>query len=208
MGLSRRSIQIVAFLGSPREGGNCDLLVEQILDGVRSKSKSAMTEKVNLNQLKISPCQACFEYDTPQEGKCKVNDDMAELYEKLEYADGIIIATPIYFGGVSAQLKAFIDRWYCRYGWDFRNRLAPGKCGVTVLTWADPRNKILNVHYFVADILKALMQQLGIEVVGELTVRGIGKKGEVLNFPDVMKRAFDLGVELIQALEMPLKPKG
>jgi len=171
-------MEVIGIVGSPREGGNVDIIIEKMLDGVRSKDKNAMTEKIILNQLNLKPCQVCFDIDQDRP-ECNVMDDMEELYTKLEYADGIIWGTPIYYGGVSAQMKTFIDRLYCRHGWDFRRKLRPGKCGIVVVTWGDPRSSTLEINYFVTDILKSIMQQLGIEVVNELTVRGVGQKGKI-----------------------------
>ena len=171
-------MEVIGIVGSPREGGNTDILVERILDGVRSRDKNALTEKIILNQLNLNPCQACFDIND-EKMICNTEDDMEELYTKLEFADGIIWGSPIYYGGVTAQMKTFIDRLYGYHGWDFRRKLKPGKCGIVVVTWADPRGSILEINYFVTDILKSIMQQLGIEVVNEITVRGVGEKGKI-----------------------------
>ena len=100
--------RVLVFKGSPREHGNSSTLADSAAEG--AKAAGAEVESFFLANLDIRPCDAC---DTCQEtGVCVLTDDMQILYPKLQEADAIVIASPIYWFTMSAQTKVFIDRWY------------------------------------------------------------------------------------------------
>ena len=105
-------MKILAFSGSPRKGGNTDILAKIFLDQVNAMG--AETELVRLCDYEISPCASCRL--CVNTGKCVLEDGMGKLYPKLLEADGILIASPVYFNNVSAQTKAFMDRTWCLKG--------------------------------------------------------------------------------------------
>ena len=110
--MSERELKVLGIAGSPRRGGNTDLLLDEAMKG--AVSKGARVKTVVLSQLSISPCQhcdACLEA-----GRCKIKDDMQTVYQQLELADGVILGTPVYFVNVSAQAKAVMDRTYALLG--------------------------------------------------------------------------------------------
>ena len=99
---------MLGIVGSPRRGGNTEILVDEILAG--AEEAVGNIEKVILNEMNINPCRACNScYKT---GKCVQDDDMSSLFEKMEQSDVWILGTPIYWWGPTAQFKAFLDRWY------------------------------------------------------------------------------------------------
>lgn len=108
-------MRVLGIGGSPRRGGNTDILLDCALKA--AKAEGAVVTKVILNNLKISPCQECGGCD--KMGVCIIRDDMRGLYEKLAEAEVIIIASPIFFGSLSAQTKIMIDRcqslWITKY---------------------------------------------------------------------------------------------
>ncbi len=88
--------KVLGISGSPRRDGNTELLLKEFLRGARASGHE--TELFILNKLKISPCTSC---DSCQKnGQCIIDDDMQSMYSKLLEADYIVIASPIYFGGV------------------------------------------------------------------------------------------------------------
>jgi len=102
-------MKILAVLGSPRKGGNTEILVDEILKGARSKGHDA--EKVHLYDYEILPCLDCRGCKREKFGfTCTLSDSMEEIYAKLESADLIIFGTPIYWYGPTAKMKLFIDR--------------------------------------------------------------------------------------------------
>jgi len=101
-------VKIVGIVCSPRKGGNTEILVAEALNAAREKG--AETEIVLMADKQINPCDACDA--CLENGACVIEDDMQDIYQKLENADGIIFGTPVYFNNVSAQAKAVIDRTY------------------------------------------------------------------------------------------------
>jgi multimeric flavodoxin WrbA len=104
-------------MGSPRIKGNTDLLLDEALKGAQSQGVGV--EKIVVDKLKIAPCKeylGCF-----KDGNCVIRDDMDSIYSKLLEADGIIVASPMFFYSVPAQLKALIDR--CQALWARRHIL-------------------------------------------------------------------------------------
>jgi multimeric flavodoxin WrbA len=108
--------KILGLSGSPREGGNTEVLVKEALKA--AKKEGIKTEFVTLAGKDIQPCQACYACRLPEsKGRCAVEDDLPEIFEKFKEADGIIIGSPVYFLSVTAQLKALFDRGLVlRYG--------------------------------------------------------------------------------------------
>jgi len=104
-------MKIVAIVGSPRLKGNTNYLVDCALE--EANKQGIDTEKIVLGEHDVRPCQGhdnCASLDT-----CLQKDDAPEILEKFRNADGVILATPVYYYNVSAQMKAFIDRNYFIY---------------------------------------------------------------------------------------------
>jgi len=100
------TIKIVGIVGSPRRNGNTEIMVDEVLAG--AKEAGAEIDKIILNELNISPCQACG--SCSQTGICKINDDMQIVNEKLKESSVFVYGTPVYYWGPTAQFKAFMDR--------------------------------------------------------------------------------------------------
>ena len=101
-------MNILILSGSPRKGGNTELLVEAFAKGAATQHH---VEIVSVRDDKVNPClgcNACFKTN----GICAQKDDMTMIYEKMSQADMLVIASPVYFYSISAQLKAVIDRFH------------------------------------------------------------------------------------------------
>jgi multimeric flavodoxin WrbA len=101
-------MRILGIVGSPRKNGNTEILMNEVLGVVRKAGWE--TEMFLMSGKQVAPCDACgacFEV-----GSCVVQDDMQELYDMLDQADVIIFGSPVYFGSVSAQMKAIMDRMF------------------------------------------------------------------------------------------------
>lgn len=101
-------MKILGIVGSPRKGGNTDVLIDRVLEG--AKSRKAEVEKVYLRDLDINPCQGGFTCEIA--GKCPIPDDMQQLYPKIQEAGCVVIGSPVYVGNVSGPVVNFLDR--CR----------------------------------------------------------------------------------------------
>jgi multimeric flavodoxin WrbA len=111
MGEAGEPVRILGIVGSPRKG-NTELLVREALKSAEAVG-NVVTEVMPIARLKIHSCIACFRcFDENTEGRAcpSFQDDMEEVYPKLARSDGIIIASPVYFGGITGQLKTLLDR--------------------------------------------------------------------------------------------------
>lgn len=104
-------MNVLILSGSPRKGGNTDLLVEAFVKGA---SQRHHVEVVFVRDYKVSPCMGCNACIRNELHTCVQNDDMSLIYEKMSWTDMLVIASPVYFYGLSAQLKVVIDRFIVR----------------------------------------------------------------------------------------------
>jgi multimeric flavodoxin WrbA len=108
-GAGRMMMKVVAFNGSARKGGNTEQLVDIVFEEL--KKEGIATELVNLAGKHPRGCRACYQCFERKDRRCAVDIDcINECIEKMEEADGIILASPTYFAGMSPELKALIDR--------------------------------------------------------------------------------------------------
>lgn len=103
---------ILILSGSPRKGGNSDLLCDEFMRGAQEAGHHV--EKIRVSKKKIAPCSACY-YCRQSGGVCAHKDDMAEVLQKMIDADVIVLASPVYFYSIDAQLKVVIDRTVARW---------------------------------------------------------------------------------------------
>ena len=189
-------MRVLGIAGSPRRGGNTDLLLAEVMKGAASRGAEVKT--VILNDLKIAPCQhcdACLEA-----GRCKVEDDMQMVYRELEAADRIVLASPIQFTGVTAQMKAMIDRCQALWAKKYVLKLPPlgnrrERKGLFISVGG---RKIANLFQPALVMIKTVFRILDITCAGELLFPGIDKKGAIAKHPDALHQAFLIGQKLAE----------
>ena len=189
-------MKIIGVHGSPRRGGNTELLLGEFLRGCREAG--AEVEEFHLRDLKISPCLEI--YACKKDGNCPINDDMKLLYAKFVETDGLAIASPIFFYAVSAQLKAMIDR--CQAMWARRyilhQTISPGKTnrrGVFLAVGGSKGSKIFDGPLLT---MKYFFDALDINFYRSLLFKEIDAKGDILRHPTAMTEAFALGREFVR----------
>ena len=101
-------MKLLGIMGSPRKGGNTDILLDGALQ--EAQSNGFKVSKISLRSKKIAPCNGCLK--CTRSGKCVIKDDMEEIYEEMIESDGIIWATPVYFWSMSSHTKTVMDRTY------------------------------------------------------------------------------------------------
>ena len=106
------SKKVLILSGSPRRGGNSDLLCDEFLRGARESGHEV--EKICLRDKKIDPCNACY-FCTKSGGACAIRDDMDGILDQIQAADVIVMASLVYFYSIDAQMKAVIDRCVARW---------------------------------------------------------------------------------------------
>ena len=174
--------KVLILSGSPRKGGNSDILCDEFLRGAIDAGNQA--EKIRVAEKNISACTGCY-YCKNNGGRCVFNDDMGEILQKIIDCDVLVLSSPVYFYSICAQLKAVIDR--------------------TVARWTEIRNKDL---FYIAtaaesdrdtlDTTLACFQGFakcidGYEEKGILYGKGVYEKGEVLNRPELTLIAYEMG---------------
>lgn len=181
---------VLVLKGSPRLLGNSAILADQTARG--AQEAGAQVESFYLHGLRIQPCDACEACHLGEEG-CIIADDMQMLYPKLRQADAIVLATPIYWFSLSAQLKLCIDRWYALET-SQGNQLAGKKFGlIFVYGDSDPfKSGAVNAMRTFQD----MTAYLGARIVG-MVHGSAGEAGEIKEQPALLERAYRLGKELV-----------
>ena len=173
--------RILVLNGSVRRGGNTELLVQSFAEGAR---KNNSVEIVSVADFKVNPCIGCNSCFNREENDCSQNDDMTKVYEKLKSTDILVIASPVYFYGISAQLKTMIDRLHT----PMRNSFPIKKLALILVGAASLPEMFdaIKVQYRLA------LNFFGLEDAGTVLVRGAKEKGDVKN-TDGLKEAYELG---------------
>src|SRR5271157_3713688 len=182
-------MKIVAFLGSPRVDGNSDIMLREALKAVEGTTHD--TRIFKLNVMKIKPCQNCGSCNDT--GICAVKDDMEEVRGSIREADRIILASPIFFFGLSAQSKIMVDR--CQSFWCEKyllNKTIPagphGRKGLLMLVGG--MKKEIGVHCSEATA-KAFFRTISVPEHETLSFLGVDAKGEIRNHPTALHDAFE-----------------
>ncbi len=174
-------MNILVLSGSPRKGGNTDLLVDAFVKGASPKHH---VEVVSVHDYKINPCMGCNACFRREDHACCQKDDMQIVYEKMAKAEMLVIASPVYFYGLSAQLKTVIDRFHNPIRDTFHiHKMALLLVGAASLP--ELFDSIL-VQY------ELCLKFFKMEDVGRVLVRGAKDKGDVKN-GDSLQKAFELG---------------
>ncbi|HNX22457.1 MAG TPA: flavodoxin family protein [Spirochaetota bacterium] len=105
-------MKTISFLGSPRRNGNTAALLNRVLDGIYHGNSEVREDYIFLHEKNIKPCSGCNSCKLEKNGKCIIKDDMQEIYSGIGKSDLIIMASPIYWWSVTAQMKLLIDRLY------------------------------------------------------------------------------------------------
>jgi multimeric flavodoxin WrbA len=191
-------MKVLGILGSPRVGGNSDLLLDQAMAGARDAG--AEVEKVILSRKQISGCLDCQKCN--ESGVCVIKDDMIELHQKILDSHAIIHSVPVYFWSMTAQMKAYLDRWCAFFDADWNwhkiySKKMKGKkiglitiCGDPNVSTADPI-----VHSF-----SKTCEFSGLNFFGTVRVSA-SAKGEAASNEKAKKEAYHLGRKITVSKE-------
>lgn len=194
--------KIVAVVGSYRKGGIIDSAVDQILNA--AAEQGARVHKIYLLDKHIefcSNCRSCTQDQGDRRGYCAIRDDMAEVLDELESADGIVLGSPMNFFSVTALTKRFIERLVCYAWWPWGDRIPK------VRSSKRPRSAVLLLSCampaFMARllggaprVLKTAAAILGARTVGFLIIGQVAQQEHEALPARVQKKAHRLGVKL------------
>ena len=177
------SKKVLILSGSPRKNGNSDLLCDEFMKG--AVAAGHQVEKIRVAEKQIGFCRAC--YACKDTGICAIKDDMAEVLQKMIDADVLVLASPVYFYSIDAQLKAVIDR--------------------SVARWLEVKDKELYYIMTAADAEKKSMETTlacfrgyadcveGAKEMGVIYGTGVYEKGEVKD-TKAMQEAYEMGLRV------------
>jgi multimeric flavodoxin WrbA len=192
--------KIIAIYGSPRRKGNTATLLKKAIEGARDSG--ADVEEIILRDLKMSPCLEI--YGCLQAGECAIKDDFQVVRDKILNAQGLILASPVFFYAVSSHTKILMDRfqslWVKKYWVD----TPPGeqqtnhRKGLFISVGATKGKKLfdgilLSIKYF--------FDVLDIELWKALLYRQLDFQDDVLKHPEYLEEAYKAGKKFVQVID-------
>ncbi len=185
-------------MGSPRVKGNTQLLLEEAMRG--ASEQGAQITFFELNSMKIRGCQDCG--GCAKSGVCVKKDDMEQIYPVIRQCSRFILASPIFFVGVSAQAKAMIDRcqcfWYEKY--ILKRPIAQGPYGRAGLFLSVGGMGGIEGKNCSEATARAFFRTISVPEHQTLGYLGVDAKGDILKQPQALKEAYEAGRKL---LDMP-----
>ena len=174
--------KVLILSGSPRNGGNSDILCDEFMRGAEEAGNDV--EKIRVAEKKIGYCTACY-YCQKSGGACAIKDDMEEILRKIIGADVIVLSSPVYFYSIDAQLKAVIDRTVARW------TEVKGKEFYYIVTCADggreSAERTVECFRGYADCVDGAVEK------GIIYGTGVYQKGEIRDTP-AMEEAYRMGL--------------
>jgi len=188
---------VLGLQGSPRIKGNSALLLSAFLEEARRLG--ARTEVVNVAKKAITPCQECGTCE--KKGFCPIDDEMQEMYPLLRQADLVVMSTPIFFYGPTAQMKALIDRsqalWSRKYVLGLEDPGRKWRKGFLLAVGATKGKNLFEGTILVA---KYFFDAVGARFEGSLGYRQIEHLGDVKTHPTALNDAAQKAMELVNPL--------
>jgi multimeric flavodoxin WrbA len=189
-------MKVIAIIGSPRKNGNSEILASHTLKAIAEEGID--TEIVRLAGLDIRPCNACM--TCAKQERCSIEDDMFPIYLKMKEADGIIIASPVYFHAVTGLLRAFMERagYIARWNGEPFSRKVGGP--MVVARRAGHNSTLAEMLFW--------FLTMGIVVPGStyLNIAFGREKGEVVKDEEGIKTAWNFGKNVAWALQKLKSP--
>lgn len=184
-------MKVIGIVGSPRKNGNTELLTAHALSAIAEEGLD--TELVRMAGLDIRPCNACMV--CMKEEKCSIKDDLFPIYLKMKEADGIILASPVYYGSATALIKSLMER--CGYISRWNGEPFNGKVGGPLVVARRAGNN------FTLAQLTFWFQILGLTVPGSTywNVAFGREKGEVTHDTEGMETVWNFGKNMARILK-------
>jgi len=151
-------MQILVLNGSPRMNGNTRTALNRIIFGIKKNMPAVDVNSIDVTKLNMSGCTNCDECKC-NGGVCVMQDDSAELMEKVSQADTIIVGTPVYWWGMSSQMKMVIDKFYSK---DEQFHTQNKKVGIVVVGASPTDDK---QYQLIGDQFRCICEYLGWRMV-------------------------------------------
>ena len=184
-------MKILCFNGSPRTNGSTVTLLKEFEKTAKGKGHS--TEIFNVYQHKISGCIHCNQCKETEKTFCSINDDFQAVIRKIQQADCILFASPVYFGQITGHLKCLLDRFFCFAGVNFKLRDLEGKKFASIIVSGAPAHVFKDLHSY---LKKWMCDFLKMEYVGSVTAGETCHPGSVVDDIEAMQQARSLADNL------------
>ncbi|MBU1168570.1 MAG: flavodoxin family protein [Proteobacteria bacterium] len=183
-------MNIIALYGSPRKKGNSAVLTNAFLS--KAEELGAKTSRFSLNAMNFKGCQACMGCKTKKD-HCILKDDLSQVLDTIHDSDVLVLATPVYFGDMTAQMKMFFDRTYSFFVPDFMtnpkpSRLKPGKQAVFIQTQGQDDPSFFNDIY---PKYEFFLNAMGFKNNILIRACGVDEPGEIEKNDLIMAQAVD-----------------
>jgi NAD(P)H-dependent FMN reductase len=175
----------LGIVGSPRHGGNTEILVDEVLRG--AKEAGAQVDRITLSELDIAPCRACDRCLST--GECAQRDDWSTLLEQMKRSQIWVLGTPVYWSGPTAQFKAFLDRWHSARRIEFEEQRA-----ILVIPMGEPDTSYADCA---VQTVRTALAYLKVEPFATILAPNVWDLGEVREYPDVVEAAYRAGQEVV-----------
>lgn len=182
---------VIAFNGSPHKQGNTAAVLNEVLRG--AKASGMETKLVDLNELALKGCQACYGCQRPDStGACVIPDELQPLFEEIYKADALVFGSPMYMGQMTSQAKRLFDRFFAFIRPDFTSRVSDKK---TVLAFVHgQQNPSLYKPYI--DATAGAFTSMGFPVVETIVGAGLYAPGMGAQDETLMAKAYATGQAL------------
>lgn len=184
-------MRVVGFVGSPRQGGNTETLVKEILAG--ASERGADTAVYNLGELGIEGCQAC--YHCRDHAGCRIIDDMQKLYIEIMRSDAVVFGSPVYMWQMSGQMKIFIDRLLPFMNPAYSLKGDKTKDLILAFTQGQSDSAAFMPYY---ESTGEMLESLGFNIKGLIVAPGVDGKGGIIAQKDTLKKARNMGRDLFK----------
>ena len=206
-------MEIITFAASPRKGGNTEILLDEVIVGLRQAG--VKVKKFRTHELEISPCKGCGKCDTL--GRCVIEDSFQELYDLLIECDGMVFSSPLYFMNVPSGGKALIDR--CQVFWTapvLRSYTTKDEQECLKIDLFGGRKRLglliscsgksfgygkIPVFRGIEDTLTSVFKTLGMEMMESLLFTRIDSKGAIARVPSALETARITGRKMAELLQ-------
>lgn len=175
---------IVILVGSVRKEGNTEILAKAFTDGAQADNN---IEIISVADYKVKPCIGCNMCFNSDGNTCFQEDDMQKIFDKLKQADIIVIASPVYFYGISAQLKTIIERLHT----PLRNNFKVRKLGLLLVAAATMPAVFdsIELQY------QLVLDYFNLQDVGRVLVKGVKDRGDIIGNQALLE-AYELGKQI------------
>ncbi|UCD64003.1 MAG: flavodoxin family protein [Candidatus Zixiibacteriota bacterium] len=183
---SSEKLRVLGVVGSPRKGGNTDILVDAVLAG--AERAGAESSKIYLGKLNLKPCRACE--GCKKAGRCVNDDDMQLVLSQMDQSTIWVLGTPVYFWGPTGWFKAFVDRWYgAREHINFAEKKA-----ILAVPFED--TKTATARHTVG-MIKDALDYMKTPLLASIVVPGVLNKGDVNSHEETLAAASRAGYDAV-----------